>query len=99
MYYIQSKPNDSGNYGNPTTTEFENSLMLPDELLSEYIECRGFIVPNILDGKVTIITLNKKALDAYLAEHPDVEEEDIPSESEQMRADIDSLAIMMGVEL
>ena len=73
--------------------------MLPDELLSKYIECKGFIIPTIVDGQITSIKVNQKALDAYLAEYPDVEEEDIPSESEQLRADIDYLAIMMGVEL
>ena len=99
MYYIKFKPNDDGNYGNPTTTEFESSLLLPDELLSKYIEYRGFIIPNIVDGRVATLTVNKKALDSYLAEHPDVEEEDIPNESEQLRADIDYLAIMTGVKL
>ena len=99
MYYISSVPNTNGNYGNPTSTPFENSLMLPDEFLSEYIKHRGFVIPTTTDGQATSIRVNQKALDTYLAEYPDVKEEDIPSESEQLRADIDYLAIMMGVEL
>lgn len=100
MYFIKSKPNDNGNYGNPTSIQFENSLMLPDKLLSGYIKCRGFIIPTIEGEEITSIKVNQKALDTYLAEYPDVEEPepDISAE-EQMRADIDYLAIMMGVEL
>ena len=100
MYYIKSKPNDNGNYGNPTNSKFENFLILPDELLSDYIKCRGFIIPTIEGEEVTSIKVNQEALDAYLAEYPDVEEpEPSVSAEEQMRADIDYLAVMMGVEL
>lgn len=99
MYYISSTPNASGNYGNPTSTPFENSLMLPDEFLSKYIEYKGFVILTATDEQITSIRVNQRALDDYFAEYPDVKAEDIPSESEQLRADIDYLAIMMGVEL
>ena len=74
MYYIKSEPNNSGNYGNPSSNEFENSLILPDELLSDYIEYMGFIIPTVKDLQVTSLKANQKALDAYLAEHPEVPE-------------------------
>lgn len=100
MYYIKSKPNDRENYGNPTSTQFENSLILPDKLLAEFIKYKGFIVPTVEGEEVTSIKVNQKALDAYLAEYPDVEEpEPAVSTEEQMRADIDYLSVMMGVEL
>ena len=100
MYFIKSKPNENGNYGNPTSIQFENSLILPDELLAEFIKYKGFIVPTVAGEEITSIKVNQKALDAYLAEYPDVEDpEPAISAEEQMRADIDYLAIMMGVEL
>ena len=74
MYYIKSKPNNSDNYGNPSSNEFKDSLILPDELLSDYIECMGFIIPTVKDFQVTSLKVNQEALDAYLAEHPEVPE-------------------------
>lgn len=73
MYYINSTPTENGNYGNPMRQPFEGCISLPDDLLSDYIEARGFITPTIEDGSVVSLEVNQEALDAYLAECPDVE--------------------------
>ena len=87
MYYIKSKPNSTGNYGNPMGQPFVGCVALPDELLSAYIEAKGFIIPEleqteeipvslVLAGVkefyiVTALEVNEEALAAYEAEHPE----------------------------
>lgn len=71
MYYINAQPNESGNYGNPMGQPFPGSVTLPDDLLSDYISAKGFVIPVIEDCQVVSLEVNREALDAYLAEHPD----------------------------
>ena len=72
MYYI----NPIGpNHGNPTSAPFPNSVSLPDTLLMDYINTKGFCTLTIEDGAVTALVVDQEALDAYNAEHPDVEPE------------------------
>lgn len=72
MYYI----NTQGPYhGNPTSTPFPNSVSLPDTLLMDYINTKGFCTLTIEDGAVTALVVDQEALDAYNAEHPEVEPE------------------------
>ncbi len=75
MYYIQKEPTANGNHGNPTSTPFPNSVSLPDTLLTDYISTKGFCTLTIVDGAVTAMVVDQEALDAYNAEHPDVEPE------------------------
>ena len=74
MYYINAQPNASGNYGNPMGQPFHGSVALPDDLLSDYINAKGFVVPVIENGEVVSLEVNQEALDAYNADHPDVPE-------------------------
>lgn len=87
MYYINAKPRESGDYGNPMGQPFPGCVALPDDLLGPYIEAKGFVfleleqaeevpIPLLLKGirefyVVTAVEVNQEALDAYLAEHPD----------------------------
>lgn len=71
MWYINATPNESGNYSNPMGQPFPGSVSLPDDLLSDYISAKGFVIPTIEDGAVVSLEVNQKALDAYLVEHPD----------------------------
>lgn len=72
MYYI----NPTGpNHGNPTSTPFPNSVSLPDTLLMDYISTKGFCTLTVQDGAVTALVVDQEALDAYNAEHPEVEPE------------------------
>ena len=82
MYYINAQPNASGNYGNPKGQPFPGSVTLPDDLLSDYINAKGFVLPVIEDGQVASLEVNQEALDAYLAEHPDVPVEPEPTTEE-----------------
>lgn len=74
MYYISSEPNMSGNYGNPQNYNFYQSVLLPDELVEEYINARGFVFLETTNGKVVGLEVNEDALLAYLEEHPDEQE-------------------------
>nr|DAE79367.1 MAG TPA: hypothetical protein [Caudoviricetes sp.] len=72
MYYINTQ---GPNHGNPTTIPFPNSVSLPDTLLMDYINTKGFCTLTVQDGTVTALVVDQEALDAYNAEHPDVEPE------------------------
>ena len=72
MYYINTQ---GPNRGNPISTPFPNSVSLPDTLLMDYINTKGFCTLTIEDGAVTALVVDKEALDAYNAEHPEVEPE------------------------
>lgn len=72
MYYINTQ---GPNHGNPTSAPFPNSVSLPDTLLMDYINTKGFCILTIVDGAVTALVVDKEALDAYNAEHPEVEPE------------------------
>ena len=72
MYYIISQ---GVNHGNPMSVPFPNSTSLPDALLMDYIATKGFCTLTIVDGTVTALVVDQEALDAYNAEHPDVEPE------------------------
>ena len=76
MYYINAQPNESGNYGNPMGQTFPSSVVLPDDLLSDYINAKGFVILVIENAAVVSLEINQAALDAYNAEHPDVPEPD-----------------------
>lgn len=92
MYYIQKEPTTNGNHGNPTSTPFPNSVSLPDTLLMDYINTKGFCTLTIEDGAVTALVVDQEALDAYNAEHPDVEPkkpvtlEDLQTENKRLTA-------------
>lgn len=88
MYYI----NTTGpNHGNPTSAPFPNSIPLPDTLLMDYINTKGFCTLTVQDGAVTALAVDQEALDAYNAEHPEVEPEkpvtveDLQAENKAMK--------------
>lgn len=92
MYYI----NTTGpNHGNPTSTPFPTSIPLPDTLLMDYISTKGFCTLTIEDGAVTAVAVDQEALDAYNAEHPEVEPEkpvtveDLQAENKRLKAQME----------
>ena len=92
MYYI----NTTGpNHGNPTSTPFLNSVPLPDTLLMDYINTKGFCTLTVQDGAVTALVVDQEALDAYNAEHPEVEPEkpvtleDLQAENKRLKAQME----------
>lgn len=73
MYYINETPNESGNYGNPMGQHFPGSVSLPDDLLIDYINAKGFVIPVIENGSVVSLEVNQEALDTYeAANQPDI---------------------------
>lgn len=92
MYYINAQPNESGNYGNPMGQPFTGCLKLPEGLLSAYIEAKGFVIlDEVVDGEVVSLEVNQEALDAYIAEHPEVPEPEPEATTEEL------LNILLGV--
>lgn len=92
MYYI----NPTGpNHGNPMGQPFPNSISLPDALLMDYINTKGFCILTVEDGAVTALVVDQEALDAYNAEHPDVEPEkpvtveDLQAENKRLKAQME----------
>ena len=92
MYYINTQ---GPNHGNPTSTLVPNSVALPDTLLTDYINTKGFCTLTIVDGAVTALVVDQEALDAYNAEHPDVEPEkpvtveDLQAENKRLKAQME----------
>lgn len=92
MYYINTQ---GPNHGNPTSAPFPNSVSLPDTLLMDYINTKGFCTLTIVDGAVTALVVDQEALDAYNAEHPDVEPEkpvtleDLQAENKRLKAQME----------
>lgn len=99
MYYINLTPNTSGNHGNPMNTPFPNSVALPDELLTPYIEARGFVTLTLDGNTVTSVETNQEALDAYLAENPDTDPVTTPTLEERTAALESAMLSMMGVNI
>lgn len=88
MYYINQTANESGNHGNPVSHQSKGMVALPESILSEYINTRGFANLIIEDGVVTNITINQEAYDAYMKEHPDIPEEETPTQLDTIEAQV-----------
>ena len=98
MFYINAQPNASGNYGNPKGQPFSGSVTLPADLLSAYIEAKGFVIPAVEDGVVASLEVNQGALDAYHADHPETPEPD-PTPTVEDRVTALESAIERGLSL
>ena len=82
MYFIRK---DGENLGNPMGQMFDGCVMLPDELLGAYLDTMGFCtVTTDEENTVTAVTVNRTALDAYKAEHPETKPE--PTEEDDNAA-------------
>lgn len=92
MYYINTQ---GPNHGNPMGQPFPGCVALPDELLSAYLDTKGFCALTIEDGAVTALAVDQEALDAYNAEHPEVEPEkpvtmeDLQAENKRLKAQME----------
>lgn len=91
MYYINTQ---GPNHGNPTSAPFPNSVALPDTLLMDYINTKGFCTLTVQDGAVTALVVDQVALDAYNKDHPEVEPEkpvtveDLQAENKLLKAQV-----------
>lgn len=91
MYYINIQ---NPNHGNPTSNPFPNSVSLPNTLLMDYINTKGFCTLTVENGVVTALAVDQEALDAYNKDHPDVEPEkpttieDLKNENKLLKAQL-----------
>lgn len=100
MYYINQVPDETGNHGNPVSVRGPGMVALPEELLEDYIAVKGFVVLTLEDQEldemapadpvIAGMEVNREALEAYEAEHPEVEPE--PEEPDQADVTLDLLA-------
>lgn len=101
MIYVPYTPNPSGAYPNAMTRRFPNSVALSDEQAQVFFENFGFVNIECTAGDgglvATSVTPNTEALEQWTASHPAGEQE--PTELEQLRADVDYISVMTGVEL
>lgn len=65
--YINENKNAVGNHGNPHSNPTNDSVVLPEELIAEYIACKGFCDFVVVDGVVSSIRADNDALAAYNA--------------------------------
>jgi len=92
MYYINTQ---GPNHGNPTSAPFPNSVALPDTLLMDYINTKGFCTLTVQDGAVTALVVDQVALDAYNKDHQEVEPEkpvtveDLQAENKRLKAQME----------
>lgn len=66
---INRIPDENGNYG--VLRNSGDGFFLPDELVSSYLESKGFVVPVVSDDRVESIVRNYSAYMAYIEQHPD----------------------------
>lgn len=69
--YINATPNKSGAYTAPQYNKFPGSVLLPDDMLNDFIKYNGFVVLTIEDGVITGITPNTQEWEAWKAMQPD----------------------------
>ena len=73
---------------------FPGCVALPDELLSAYLDTKGFCTITVQDSAVTALVVDQEALDAYNKDHPDdtpekpTTIEDLEQENKLLKAQI-----------
>lgn len=105
LWYIDPIPNDSGAYSPPQSTPFGGAIPLTDEQADMLVRHNGFVSitsepdPEMEGSTVTVVP-NTEAWEAWKqAEADKSQPEPEPTEAERLRADVDFLAAMTGVEL
>lgn len=103
MQYVKSTPNSSGAYPGPRSNPFPGCLALTDEQVAVLVQYNGFVIitnepDKDIEGSSVTVTPNIEAWEKWKASQPDPEEIP-PSKEEQLRADVDYLALMTGVDL
>lgn len=88
--YINKTPTANGNYGNPRSN---GELLLPDNLLSAYLDSMGFV--NITHDGETVLTVerNDEAYEAYINSLPPAPPPE-PSEQDKLEAQVLYTALM-----
>jgi hypothetical protein len=96
LYIIEIQAREDGGHGLQGQSArkecwMEGWIAIPEELVDKAWECKGYCDLVIQDGVL---------VDLIPGEVPETPEpEDVPTETEQLRADVDYIAVMTGVEL
>ena len=103
MWYIDPIPNDSRAYSPPQSTSFDGAIPLTDEQSGMLVQYNGFMVISMepdpdTEGSTVTVAPNTETWEAWKSSLPP-QQEPKPTETEQLRADVDFLAAMAGVEL
>lgn len=98
MYYIRQTPSHSDGYPAPQSSPAPGLLALPEKFLPMFLENNGFVTLTIEDSAVTGMEPNLEAWEAWKTSLPEPTPAP-PTALEQLRADMDFIAIMTGVEL
>ena len=106
MKYLTSTHNSSGAYPAPQSNPFPGAIPLTDEQAQMVVDYNGFVTVTsheetiVEDFTKTVyeVTPNLEAWEKWKAAQPDPEEIP-PTKEEQLRADVDYLALMTGVDL
>lgn len=94
--YIKSTPNESGAYSAPQSNKFPGSVLLPNDMLTQFLEYNGFVTLTIEDGVVTGMTPNTTAWENWKASLPP-EQPPQPTTEERLYALESAMMAMMGV--
>ena len=90
MVYIKSRP-ENDNYGSPHFPPQRGDIELPQSLIADYLDTKGFAILTIENGEITAIERNDEAYNAYIADHPDITP---VSELERLEAQVLYTALM-----
>lgn len=63
--YINATPNESGAYSAPQSNKFPGAVLLPDDMLPQFLEYNGFVNITAEDGVVTAIEPNAGAWEEW----------------------------------
>lgn len=100
MIYIDQTPNPSGAYPAAKNQPFPGCIPLTDGQATTFRQYNGFVVLSEGPDGETVVTPNTEAWEAWKAANAEMPTETAqPTVEEQLRADLDYLAIMTGVEL
>lgn len=106
MMYVRSTPWETGAYPPPESNPFPGAIPLTDEQVDLLVQYDGFVTITSAEEEYeegffrTVYTVepNLEAWEKWKASQSEPEEIP-PSKEEQLRADVDYLALMTGVDL
>lgn len=93
--YIDPTPNPSGVYPNPKLEPFQGSIELDEAQSEMFLAYKGCV--RVVSQNPVVIEPNEETWKDW--QGVDDSGELPPTETEQLRADIDYIALMTGVEL
>lgn len=103
MMYVRSTPWETGAYPPPESNPFPEAIPLTEEQVDLLVQYDGFVTitqepDKDIEGSFVTIIPNTEVWEKWKASQPEPEEIP-PSKEEQLRADVDYLALITGVDL